>query len=87
VAGRQAIVLIVPSRALWTGTVEHRRQVARAHELFVGLLGQAGLHVVDVRSQFEQSGSPLKLHFPNDGHWNADGHRIAAHALARILAH
>jgi hypothetical protein len=85
VIGRRAIVLIVPSRALWAGTDAHRRQVARTHETFTGLLRQAGLPVVDVRAAFEQRGSPLSLHFPNDGHWTAEGHRIAADALAAAI--
>ena len=82
VSGRRAIVLIVPSRALWAGTDAHRRQVARTHETFTGLLRQAGLPVVDVRAAFEQRGSPLSLHLPNDGHWTAEGHRLATEELA-----
>jgi hypothetical protein len=84
-AGRRAVVLIVPSRALWAGTDAHRRQVARTHETFVGLVRNAGLQVVDVREAFEGRGSPLSLHFPSDGHWTAEGHRIAGEALARAL--
>ena len=85
VDGRRAVVLIVPSRALWAGTDEHRRQVARTHETFVGLLRQAGLQVVDVRAAFEQRGRPLGLHFPNDGHWTPEGHRVAGEELARAI--
>ena len=81
VAGRRAVILIVPSRALWAGTDAHRRQVARTHERFVGLLRQAGLTVVDVRERFERTGNPLGLHFVSDGHWTAAGHTIAADAL------
>ncbi len=84
-AGRRAIVLIVPSRALWVGTVEHRRLTARTHETFVALLREAGLQVVDVRAQFERRANPLSLHFRYDGHWTADGHRVAADALARAI--
>jgi hypothetical protein len=85
VSGRHALVLIVPSRALWTGTAGQRRQAGQTHDTFVRLLGQAGLKVVDVRAAFEQRGSPLSLHFPNDGHWSAEGHRIAGEALAREI--
>ena len=84
-SGRRAIVLIVPSRALWAGTDAHRRQVARTHETFTGLLRQAGLPVVDVRPEFEGTGNPLGVHFRADGHWTAEGHRIAAEALATTL--
>jgi hypothetical protein len=86
VAGRRAVILIVPSRALWVGTDAHRRQTARAHDAFVRALRQAGLKVVDVRAAFELQGNPLSLHFANDGHWTAVGHRIAADALARAIA-
>jgi hypothetical protein len=85
VAGRRAIVLIVPSRALWAGTAEHRRLAARTHETFIELLRQAGLQVVDVRARFEQHASPLSLHFSYDGHWTAEGQRIAAAALAQAV--
>ena len=85
VSGRQAVVLIVPSRALWAGTDAHRRQVARTHETFAGLLRQAGLPVVDVRARFESTGNPLGLHFRGDGHWTAEGHRLAAEALAQAI--
>ena len=85
VAGRRSVILIVPSRALWVGTDAHRRQVARTHDAFVRLLRQAGLKVVDVRAIFEQQGSPLSLHFVNDGHWTAAAHRIAGEVLARTI--
>ncbi len=85
VSGRTAIVLIVPSRALWAGTDEHRRQVARTHETFAALLRQAGLPVVDVRAKFEATGNPLGLHFRADGHWTAEGHRLAADELAVVV--
>jgi hypothetical protein len=86
VAGRRAFILIVPSRALWAGTDVHRRQVAHTHQTFVGLLRQARLRVVDGRELFERHGSPLSLHFQSDGHWTAEGHQIAAEALARVIA-
>jgi hypothetical protein len=81
IGARRAVVLIVPSRALWVGTEQHRRQAARAHEMFIRLLGQAGLTIVEVRERFEREGHPLANHFATDGHWNAAGHRLAADAL------
>ena len=85
VAARRSVILIVPSRSLWAGTDAHRRQAARTHETFVRLLRQAGLRVVDVRAAFERTGNPLGLHFVNDGHWNAEGHRLAADSLVQAL--
>ena len=85
IAGRRAIVLIVPSRALWVGAEEGRGRVAHAHDLFVRLLGEAALPVVDVRETFERQEHPLAFHFANDGHWNPAGHRIAADALAEYI--
>jgi hypothetical protein len=86
VAGRRAVILIVPSRALWAGADAHRRQAARVHDTFVRTLRQAGLKVVDVRAAFELQGNPLGLHFAHDVHWTSVGHRIAADALARTIA-
>jgi GDSL-like lipase/acylhydrolase family protein len=85
IGARRALVLIVPSRALWVGTEQHRRQAARAHEMFIRLLAQAGLTVIDVRERFEREGHPLANHFATDGHWNAAGHRLAADALAEYF--
>jgi lysophospholipase L1-like esterase len=41
--------------------------------------------VVDLRDRFEQSGNPLSYLYANDGHWNKEGHRLAAEALAEVL--
>lgn len=83
--GRNAIVLIIPSRRLWVGKPADRTEAARVHEAFIDNLRNSGMTVVDMRDRFEQSGHPLSYHFANDGHWNKDGHRLAAEALAEVL--
>jgi hypothetical protein len=83
--GRNAIVLIIPSRRLWVGKTADRAEAARIHEAFIEILRNSGMTVVDMRNRFEQSGNPLSYHFANDGHWNKEGHRLAAEALAEVL--
>jgi hypothetical protein len=60
--------------------------IDRAHRSFIRRLRDNGISVIDVRPLFENSGTPMAYHFANDGHWNADGHRVAAGALAQFLA-
>jgi lysophospholipase L1-like esterase len=83
--GRNAIVLIIPSRRLWVGKTADRAEAARIHETFIKNLKDSGMIVVDLRDRFEQSGNPLSYHFANDTHWNKEGHRLAAEALAEVL--
>jgi hypothetical protein len=83
--GRNAIVLIVPSRRLWVGKTADRAEAARIHEAFIKNLKDSGMIVIDLRDRFEQSGNPLAYHFANDTHWNKEGHRLAAEALAEVL--
>ncbi len=83
--GRNAIVLIIPSRRLWVGNTADRAGAARIHEAFIKILKASGMIVVDPRDRFEQSGNPLSYHFANDGHWNKEGHQLAAEALAEVL--
>ena len=59
---------------------------SRVHEQFVEALRQRALMVVDPRQRFERNGNPLGYYFKIDGHWNAEGHRIAAEELAAALA-
>ena len=81
----QAIVLIVPSRALWVGTAEQRALARQIHNDFVTAVHTAGLGVVDPRDLMERSGEPLAFHFKHDGHWNARGHALAAELLAEEI--
>src|SRR5262245_45695918 len=83
--GREALVLIIPSRRLWVGDASERENARKVHTAFVDRLLASGIRVVDMRDRFEQGGSPLSYHFVNDGHWNKDGHRLAADALGSAL--
>jgi hypothetical protein len=85
VAGRDVVVLVIPSRRLWVGESSRRANAARVHATFVDGLRAYGMTVVDIRSQMEAGGNPLSYHFANDGHWNAAGHRLAAEALLEVL--
>jgi lysophospholipase L1-like esterase len=76
---KHAVILIVPSRALWVGN--NRPIEDRVHREFVAALSARHLDVVDMRGTFESEEDPLSNHFRNDGHWNPTGHRLAAAAL------
>jgi hypothetical protein len=82
VAGRNAVILIIPSRRLWVGETARRAQAARVHAAFIDNLRTYGVNVVDMRDRLEVGGSPLSYHFANDGHWNEAGHQLAAEALS-----
>lgn len=77
------LVVLIPSRALWAG--RHREAEGRLHTLLVASLRKRGVKVVDLRPSFEAGGTPLDLHFANDGHWNAKGHKMAAEAITDCL--
>ena len=84
-AGRDVVVLVIPSRRLWVGESSRRANAGRVHATFVDGLRAYGMTVVDIRNQMEVGGNPLSYHFANDGHWNAAGHRLAAEALTEVL--
>ena len=85
VEGRESIFLIIPSRRLWVGSDASRHEYSRFHDRFVANLRQRGLTVVNPRQRFERDGNPLGYHFTNDGHWNKEGHRIAAEEISETI--
>ena len=78
------LVVLIPSRALWTGP--NRATEDRVHRNFVAALQDRGIDTLDLRPILEAGGAPLAFHFANDGHWNPRGHRLAAEAIAKRLA-
>ena len=83
VAGRDAIILIIPSRHLWHG--DNIPTEKRIHETFIRMLREAGLNVVDVKPMLEETGAPLSCYFTTDPHWNARGHAIAGRELFKAI--
>ena len=83
VAGRQAIVLIIPSRNLWQG--DYIATERRVHEAFVRMSREAGLNVLDLKPLLEAEGDPLSCYFKTDPHWNARGHAVAGRALFQAI--
>ena len=83
VAGREAQILIIPSRNLWHG--DYIQTERRIHEAFIGMLREAGLKVVDVKAGLEATGDPLGCYFKSDPHWNARGHAVAGRELFKAI--
>jgi len=83
VSGRDALVLIVPSRLMWQGN--QRDVEIRVHETFIRMLHDAGVEVVDPKAAMEASGDPLSYYFKTDPHWNPRGHEIGARELFKAF--
>lgn len=64
VAGRDAVVMIIPSRRLWQG--DKMTTATRIHEAFVGLVRETGLKVCDMKPVLEAGGAPLSYYFETD---------------------
>jgi hypothetical protein len=79
-----ALIVIVPSRALWAG--DNQMNEIAIHNSFVTLLIIEGLNVVDLRQSFEEGGNPMQYYFPHDGHWNEKGHHKAAEVIVNHLS-
>ena len=80
----EAIILIIPSRALWTGGNEVEQ--SKIHDQFIQELERLDLNkIVDMRPHFEDFGDPLSFHFNNDGHWNDKGHAKTAKIIHQSI--
>ncbi|MEM8931860.1 MAG: GDSL-type esterase/lipase family protein [Acidobacteriota bacterium] len=49
------------------------------------LLDDRGIAHLDLTPALAAAGTTMPLYYPTDGHWNADGHRVATDALAAWL--
>lgn len=82
----RTLVVLIPSRALWVGNSRSRAIEERVHTAFIVALQRRGIDVLDLQPVLEAQLAPLSYHFANDGHWNARGHALAAHAISQHLA-
>jgi hypothetical protein len=57
--GRNAIVLIIPSRRLWVGKKADQAEAARLHEAFIKKLKDSGMIVVDLSGRTSQASLSL----------------------------
>ena len=57
------------------------------NELMAGFCRREGIELVDVTPDLAAAAAQgLNVYFPDDSHWNARGHQVAAERLARFLA-
>ena len=77
-----SLVLIIPSRRLWTGEKKNETEL---HTNFVQMCRDAGLKVVDLKPVFEQDANPLSFYFAHDPHWSPRGHETAAAELFKAI--
>ena len=83
IRGKKSLVVLIPSRMNW---VQNQNQVEianKTHENFKYLLRKNEILFVDMKPVFNiKSDNPLEeLHFKYDGHWNKQGHQLAANAI------
>lgn len=90
------LVVIQPaSRDLTTNLVNHYEALAgiagydrrRLDRWVAAICEQSGIDFVDLFDVFEATGRPNDMYFPNpDPHWNEEGERVAAQAVAAKLS-
>jgi hypothetical protein len=77
----KSLILIIPSRALWTGSEQEKNIADNSHSLFISEIKKLKIQFVDLRAVFEETGNPMGFHFKHDGHWTAAAHKLAASQL------
>jgi lysophospholipase L1-like esterase len=94
--GRQAVVLIIPTREQidnrqWQRVVEEFGKEVQSRRLIInrGLtegLKNSGIDVLDLTdvARKQESKNPGTLYFEHDGHWTEVGHIMAAAALSEL---
>ena len=80
-------IVIIPSRYNWYGEYSFIEKTRKEHSLFVKLLREKNLKVIDLRNNFEKkSANPLdEFHFKFDGHWNKKGHIQASKEIGDFI--
>lgn len=82
-AGRDALILLIPTRRLWFGSTPQADK--QTHKKFAQMCREAGLNVVDPEPIFEKDSNPMNFYFAHDPHWSPRGHEIAAEELFKAI--
>jgi hypothetical protein len=89
--GARFLVVGIPDRALYGEGVVDRPTLDHAtatHGVLLSLTRELGIETLDLLPVFRDAitnDRDLRVTFPHDDHWNADGHRLVARVLAEHL--
>ena len=77
---------MIPSRYLWSGSVNDRESYLNLHNELSSSLKKDGFLIVDLLPSFQKFKDPLSsFQFKYDGHWNKSGHLLAAQIIGNFL--
>jgi len=80
---KKVLIVLIPSRNLWTG--KNKKSQDQLHNKFFNNLIKDNISVIDLRYAFEKCNNPLGYHFKHDGHWNKNGHLLAANEIFKYI--